>query len=289
MNAYKKLIILFTLLFSLTFSGCFHGDIGITVNEDGSVHNKYRFTGNGFMQREINGLRKEFASKGEVKEIAQGDTRGFEVDFDYPDIESMAKDKGSFAIAYKGKNLGVAKKSGWFFDDYRFDFLMKGDGSSRNMGGMDADISLLLTMTFPEAAKNHNADMVTPDGKILTWNLLTSVITGQDQFMKADFRIYHKDHIILTACVAFILIILAVFLFVKAKSASQSAENSGEGESVETKGFTVPLVSKALVIIALLIGIFALYSFKSEPTFTEADSIAYVAGQETDKASEDKK
>ncbi|MBO6305649.1 MAG: hypothetical protein J6M62_11345 [Selenomonadaceae bacterium] len=287
MNAYKKLLILFTMLLSLTFSGCFHGDIGITINEDGSVHNKYRFTGNGFMQREINGLRKQFVSKGEIKEIAQGDTRGFEVEYDYPDIESMAKDKDSLANAHKGKNLGVAKKSGWFFDDYRFDFLMEGDG--RDTGGMDADISLLLTMTFPEAAKNHNADMVTPDGKILTWNLLTSIITGQDKSMKADFRIYHKDHIILTGCIAFILILLAILLFVKARSASQSAENSGEGESAETKGFAVPLISKALVIIALLIGIFALYSFKSEATFTEADSIAYVAGQETDKASEDKK
>ena len=275
------------MLLSLTFSGCFHGDIGITINEDGSVHNKYRFTGNGFMQREINGLRKQFVSKGEIKEIAQGDTRGFEVEYDYPDIESMAKDKDSLANAHKGKNLGVAKKSGWFFDDYRFDFLMEGDG--RDTGGMDADISLLLTMTFPEAAKNHNADMVTPDGKILTWNLLTSIITGQDKSMKADFRIYHKDHIILTGCIAFILILLAILLFVKARSASQSAENSGEGESAETKGFAVPLISKALVIIALLIGIFALYSFKSEATFTEADSIAYVAGQETDKASEDKK
>ena len=275
------------MLLSLTFSGCFHGDIGLTINEDGSVHNKYRFTGNGFMQGEINKLKKQFASKGEIKEIAQGDTRGFEVEYDYPDIESMAKDKDSLANAHKGKNLGVAKKSGWFFDDYRFDFLMEGDG--RDTGGMDADISLLLTMTFPEAAKNHNADMVTPDGKILTWNLLTSIITGQDQFMKADFRIYHKDHIILTACVAFILILLAILLFVKARSASQSVENSGEGESVQTKGFTVPLISKALVIIALLIGIFALYSFKSEATFTEADSISYVAGQETDKASEDKK
>ena len=282
------------MLLSLALSGCFHGNMEMTINEDGSVHNKHRYTGNPFLLKKINinELRDIYAPLGDIKEIVQGDTRGFEVEFDYPDIESMAKDKEiGIAKAYKGKNLGVAKKSGWFFDDYRFDFLMKGKG--RRNDGLDglsgADVSYMLTINFPEAAKNHNADMVTPDGKTLTWNLLTHIITGQDQFMKADFRIYHKDHIILTACVAFILILLAILLFVKARSASQAAENSGEGESVETKGFAVPLISKALVIIALLIGIFALYSFKSEATFTEADSIAYVAGQETDKASEDKK
>lgn len=283
MHIYKKLLILLAMLFSLILSGCFHGDIGLTVNEDGSVHNRYRFTGNGFMQGTINQLRNQFGSKGEIREIGQGETRGFEVEYDYPDIESMAKDKDSFANAHKGGNLGIAKKSGWFFDDYRFDFLLEGNG--RNTGGANADVSLMFTMSFPEAAKNHNADIASQDGRILTWNLLAAITTGQDKSMKADFRIYHKNHIIMTACVAIVLILLAILLFVKSRSANEDSEQSVEGES---KTLAVPSISKIFVIIAVLIGIFALYSFKSEATFTEADSIAYTIGQEQDSAPAEK-
>lgn len=283
MNVYKILLLLLAMLFSLTLSGCFHGDIGLTVNENGSVHNRYRFTGNSFMQGTINQLRNQFGSKGEIKEIGQGETRGFEVEYDYPDIESMAKDKDSFANAHKGKNLGVAKKSGWFFDDYRFDFLLEGDG--KNTGGANADVSLMLTMSFPEAAKNHNADVASQDGRVLMWNLLAAITAGQDKFMKADFRIYHKDHIMLTTCAAIVLILLAILLFVKSRSANKNSEHAVEGES---NAFVIPLISKVFVIIALLIGIFALYSFKSEATFTEADSIAYTIGQEQDSAPAEK-
>ncbi len=216
MFSWKICKIFLVSVICLACAGCFQAESNLKITDSGEVTMRNKFLGAPYIagiieQTKNNLLKNNPAAK--IQPVSEGGFSGYEVEIFYPDIEKFAANEIEMYQARPGKCTGVQISSGWFYDSCSFDLLFGGntiDAPSREVALLTESIISQFKFDFavelPYAADSTNADLMSNDGKILTWNLAPALINGQDKSIKLNFKIYHKVRIAATFFLALILI-----------------------------------------------------------------------------------
>ena len=267
----KKIFIGVLSLICLTCAGCFQANFDMIITTDGAVIQHSKFIGNALVIRQI----EEWKSNNEklnpnvkANALVEGDMRGYEFTNNYPDIESFAKAAGDLHKANVGKNKGISKRKGWFFDTYDFDFYWATPPASVSpeaefitqtaFNGVEFEFSIQL----PYSAESHNADTFDSDGKFLKWNLAPVLIHGGEKFMQARFKIWHRDKVALTVIVELLLLAATMFFFIKART-----------EDLETVSKDLRFKRNVFAGLFVVLLIISTYLILAPVTFTNADIV----------------
>ena len=130
---------------------------------------------------------------------------------------------------------------------------------------MLSQVTFDLVIELPYSADNHNADKFDAANKILTWNLAATMIGGGEKHMHAQFKIWHREKIFLTALVELLLLAATIFFFVKARS--KDLELAAKDLRFKRNVFAGLFVALAII---------SAYMLLAPITFTDADIISAV-------------
>ena len=271
---------LFLLLVTVFTAGCFKGEANLTIRADGSAALKTRLLGTDFLKEaivEATNEMKKIDSSAVVKEISEGDKTGFEITSEYPDMKTLAEKGGDLFTRRDGEAAGVQQKKTWFCDAYALDLYAgpseKGDGADSDdpaaqamMKGFLDQIHYEFCLTLPEAPEKHNADRTEDGGKTLRWDLSPTLAAGGDKHIRAEFRLWNKPHIALTAAVAIGFLALAVLFFIL-------RQKSAAGE----RGMKL-ILAIVFAVLALAVLAFSAWQLTAASGFAAEDSLspAYV-------------
>lgn len=257
----------------LTCTGCFQADFDLIITNEGAVIQHSKFIGNPLVIRQIEDWKtnnEKLNPNVKANALIEGDLRGYEFTNNYPDVESFAKSAGNLHKANVGKNKGVSRRKGWFFDTYDFDFYWTNPPlnippeaefmTQTAFNGVEFDFSIQL----PYSADSHNADKVESDGKFLKWNLAPVLIHGGEKFMQARFKIWHRDKVLLTVIVELMLLAATIFFFIKARA-----------ENLETVGKDLRLKRNVFAGLSVALAMVSAYLILAPVTFTVADIIKF--------------
>ena len=127
------------LLAALLSAGCFKGQANLAVHEDGSCTFKSTLLGADFIRQAIDENKDELLKNdpnAKIREITEGDKKGFEVISEFPDMKTLAEKGGKLFARQDGKCLGIMEKKTWFYDAYSFDLWV---GSSQEEPTAEVD------------------------------------------------------------------------------------------------------------------------------------------------------
>ena len=200
----------------ISCAGCFQADSNLKISDVGEVTLRNKFLGvpyiAGIIEDTKNNLLKNNPNA-KVKTVAEGGYSGYEVEIFYPNMESFAANNFEIYQARPGKCTGVQISDGWFYNSYSFDLLFEARQNDYSSAGAAvfaqsilAQIKFDFSVELPYAAESSNADFMSNDGKILTWNVAPALINGQDKFIKLNFKIYNKLRIAATFFLALIIV-----------------------------------------------------------------------------------
>ena len=165
-----------------------------------------------------------------IKPVTEGNLTGYVVEINYENLEQFKADNAQLYNAVPGKAQGIQKFDGWFYDDYTFDLVFDAkefrdneeyDMATKAMAqAMLSNVKIDFVLNLPYAADENNADSVTNEGHTLTWYVAPNLISGQDKYVKANFKVYHLGEIIVTV-VVLILVSGIIFNLVQTKNYEQ--------------------------------------------------------------------
>lgn len=264
-------IFLFTLiLLCVMCAGCFQGNTNLIITDDGKVFLRNKFIGVPLVAEQIESFKNNFAQNpdAEISPVVENNMSGYEIRVNWPNVKSFASENFSLFAAHKDKCAGIQQRTGWFFDAYKFDLMSTGEQSlspseAAAVQSVLSQVSYDLTIELPHAAENHNADRFDAAQKILTWNLATSLLSGQDKHLRVEFKLWHRGKIFLTALVELLLLAAGIFFHVKRKSAA--SDGIAAGLTFKRNIFAGLFVALALV---------SAYMIFAPVTFTPADTIS---------------
>lgn len=270
----KKIFLAVMILFCLTCAGCLQGGSNLIITSDGEVFMRNRLIGVPLIAEHIESFRQSFEhrSDAEISPVAENNMSGYEVRVHYPSIEAFAAEGNPMYLTQKGKCKGIQRKRGWFFDAYNFDLVSTGEkrlspSESATVQSMLSQVSFDLVIELPYAADNHNADKSDAANKILTWNMAPVLIGAlTDKYMHAQFKIWHREKIFLTALIELLLLAATIFFSIKARS--KKLELAAKDLTFKRNVFAG--LFGALAIIAA-------YMLFAPIIFTDADIISAVA------------
>ena len=251
----KKILIVALSLIGLICAGCFKAEFDLTVTATGAVNRHWKIMGTAPFARQIEEIKsanERLYSDLTVKPIAEGDMLGYEFALTYPDIETFARSPGEMYSAHAGKNRGISRRKGWFFDEYDFDFYAEYSRASLPpeaefiTQSAFNDVAYDVTIRLPHRVEAHNADTVTGDGRYLSWNLAPILIHGGERHMNARFKLWHADKAALTAIIELMLLAATIFFFRKART----EESEGVAKDLRFKRNVFAGLSVALAIVA---------------------------------------
>lgn len=211
----------------LTCAGCFQAESNLKITDGGAVTLRNKFIGVPYIagiieETKINLLKNNPDAK--VKTVAEGGYSGYEIEIFFPTMESFAANNIEIFQARPGKCSGIKISNGWFYNSYSFDLLFEGKKTDYQNAGEILAQSILAQVKFdfsvelPYAAEISNADFMSNDGKILTWNIAPALINGQNKSMQVNFKIYNTTRIAATFFLALIIIAGVIFNLIQAKS-----------------------------------------------------------------------
>lgn len=259
----------FMMFVSVICAGCFQGKSDLTIDDDGKVTLHNELIGVPLMREPIEGLKNDMERSQYVKEItpiASGNMSGYRITMQYETIQQFAAQE--ISLFRDGKGKGIQERKGWFFDAYNFDFSVEAPEQGEYLNNpfvqsMMPQISFELVINLPYAVEQTNAHNISNEGKTLKWNLSSAITSGKNISMQTQFRIWHKDKILLTVAVIILLLGGAIYF---AKKSKQSEEGSFEA----AKNTKFMQICAALAAAAISATIFMLIS---PVTFTPADII----------------
>lgn len=267
----KKFLIIVLSFFCIICAGCAKVNFDLIITSDGAVFRKWQFLGTTPFTQEIENIKinnEKLFPDLKIKTVAEGEMHGYEFSLYYPDIESFAQAKSEHYAITVGKNKGISRHKSWFFDEYDFDFFIKGSQANVPVGAtvnqaMFSEVVYDNTIRLPYPAESHNADTVLEGGKALKWDLAPVLLYGGEKHMNVRFKIWHKDKLFVTAAIELLLLAATIFFFIKARA--EEFENIGKDFRFKRNVF-------AGLFIAL--GIISAYLILMPVTFTEADIIS---------------
>ena len=279
-RAWTLVSVLLLLLITVFTVGCFKGEANLTIRADGSAALKTRLLGTDLLKESIveatNEIRKKDSSA-QVKEISEDGKTGFEITSEYPDMKTLAEKGGDLFTRRDGKAAGIRQKKTWFYDAYALDLYAGSSETGNDADGDDPAAAAMMKgfldqihyefcLTLPEAPEKHNADRTEDGGKTLRWDLAPTLTAGGDKHIQAEFRLWNKPHIMLTAAVAIVSLALAILFFIL-------RQKSDAGERGKKQILAIVFAVLALVVFA-----FSAWQLTAAFGFAAEDSIspAYV-------------
>lgn len=221
----KKFLLAAMILLAVSCAGCFQGGSHLIITDNGEVYMRNKLIGTPLIAEQIEAFRKNFDKNptAEVSPVAENNMSGYEIRTHYPNVEALAAENMSLYSAHDGKCNGIQLKRGHFFDAYNFDLISSGErkfspSESAALQSMLSQVTFDLVIELPYSADSHNADKSDVANKILTWNLAASLIGGTDKHIHAQFKIWHRDNVVLTVIVALSLLAATIFFAVKARA-----------------------------------------------------------------------
>ncbi|MDN4593767.1 DUF3153 domain-containing protein [Polycladomyces subterraneus] len=203
--------VLLTMVCVMLLTGCVNATMHITVHSDGSGVYQLKLLSNPLLAEQIAPIKDRLQQKGyQVKTVNEGDQTGWVAEkhvdnvLKEPPDQNMFKDllpnQPSASLAAVSTDAvpqsGSSGQPAFHFDPGFFTLKFRVDThvdlrSMKDLGGtflgdsLGDLLHLRLMLTLPIAPDHHNANNVTDDGKILTWDLKP----GQDNpiFMEAEF------------------------------------------------------------------------------------------------------
>lgn len=222
----KILKIFLVLAMCLTCTGCFQAESDIRITDTGEVTLRNKFVGVSYIAGIIEKSKESLLKSNpdaKVKSVNEGNYYGYEVEIFYPDMEKFAANNIEMYQARPGKCTGVQISKGWFYDSCTFDLLFEGrevdhsDLAESMAQAFLAQIKFDFSVVIPYAADNSNADFMSNDGKILTWNIAPALINGQDKSIKLNFKIYNRVRIAATFFLVLLIIAGVIYNLNQAK------------------------------------------------------------------------
>ena len=221
----KKFLLAAIVLLCVTCAGCFQGNSTLVVTDDGKFFLRNKFIGVPLLAEQIESLKNSFEHNpnADISPVTENNMSGYEIRVQYPDVESFTAEKISLFSAHEGKCAGIRQRTGWFFDAYNFDLLSSGDQSfspsqAAAVQSVLSQVTFDLTIELPYSAESHNADKFDAAQKVLTWNLAPSLLSDTDRHIRAEFKLWHRDKIFLTALVEILLLAATIFFTVKSRA-----------------------------------------------------------------------
>lgn len=219
----------------LTCAGCFQAESNLKINDSGAVTMRNKFLGvpyiAGIIEETKNNLLKNNPDA-KIKSVTEGGYSGYEIEIFYPTMEKFAANNFEMFQARPGKCTGIQISNGWFYNSYIFDLLFEGrktDYQSTAIAqSIFAQIKFDFSVELPYAAEISNADFMSNDGKILTWNIAPALINGHNKSMQVNFRIYNTTRIAATFFIALIIIAGVIFNLSQAKIREKGKEQREE-------------------------------------------------------------
>lgn len=250
----------------LLASGCAKVAQSVTVNEDGSFDTVQTVVGQEGVKNDITKMFTEMQAN-DMRPIHDAETgwNGYEAGFHDENLAAFLQRTPSFQKIDK-KKYDVKMETGWLYDAYVFHaYFPEGKESmpaSRDYNPNDPNrFRYGFTLNLPYASEKNNADTISEDGKVLYWDLASAVSRqGGDANIHAEFRLWHWQHIGITALVA------AVLAFLGFRGWRRSKMNTTD--SVNQKNIAL------LCGGALLIGLgWCGYSVTHFPVLTETNAV----------------
>lgn len=274
-NISVKLFAILLMTMSIFCAGCFQVESDLTIDDDGKITFKNEVMGVSVMSEPIEAFKNEL-ERGhyvtDITPIASGNMSGYRIITKYDNMEQLAaQDLEIFNRT--NKNKGIQQRKGWFFDAYNFDLLSDAPDDAEEYldnpiaQSMMPQVKFNLVINLPYAVETTNAQHISNDGKTLAWNLTSSVIGGKDISMQAQFRIWHKGQIAVTAIVIIALLGGAIYFFQKAKHSSEDKEDAAKN---------LKYMQICSVLAAAIISV-STYMLIAPVTFTDADIISKLA------------
>lgn len=266
----KKILLAAIILLCVNCAGCLEGGSNLIITDDGKVFVRNKLIGVPLIAEHIESFRQSFANNpnAEISPVVEKNMSGYEVRANYPSVEKFAADCSSIYAAHEGKCKGIQQHKGFFFDAYNFDLISAGKknfspSEAAAVQSMLSQVSFDLTLELPYAAENHNADKFDAAQKVLTWNLAPVLTGGGEKHMHAQFRIWHKDKIALTAAIELLLLAAMIFFFWKARSAD-----------FETVGKDLIFKRNVFAGLSVALALVAAHMIFAPVTFTDAEIIS---------------
>ena len=272
MNNSVKFFAVLLMMISIFCTGCFQGKSNLTIDSDGKVTLHNEIMGVPVMSEAIEKLKNDLERSNTVTEItpiAEGNMSGYRITTQYNSIEHFATQNLEL-FNRTNHNKGIQQRKGWFFDSYNFDFISDAPENSEEyldnplVQSMMPQIKFDLVINLPYAVEYTNAQNISNEGKTLTWNLASSITSGRNLPIKAQFKIWNKSKVILT--VALILICLGGMIYF-----FQKAKNSSEDKKDASKNLWYMQICAGLAAAIISASIFILIN---PVIFTDADIIS---------------
>ena len=269
----KRIFLAAMILLCVTCAGCMQGGSNLIITSDGEVFMRNKLIGVPLIAEHIESFRKSFENKpnAEISPVAENNMSGYEVRIHYPSIEAFAAEGNPLYRTHDGKCKGIQLKRGWFFDTYNFDLISAGEkkfspSEAAAVQSMLTQVTFDLVIELPYSADNHNADKSDAANKILTWHLAPVLIGAlADKHMHAQFKIWHREKIFLTALIELLLAAATIFFFFKARS--KDLELAAKDLRFKRNVFAGLFVALAII---------SAYMLLAPITFTDADIISAV-------------
>ena len=271
-NFVKIFALMIITSLSIFCAGCFQGESNLMIDEDGKVTLKTELLGVPVMQDVIEGFKNDM-ERGHfvtgIEPIANGNLSGYRVTTQYANIEQFAAQNIEL-FSSSAKSKGIQQRKGWFFDAYNFDFIATAHENSEEyldnpiVQSMMPQIKFDMVINLPYAAEKNNAHNVSNEGKTLSWNLTSSITSGKDVSMQAQFKIWHKGKVAVTIAAIILLLGGAIYFFQKVKNYSED-----EGEAAKNNFYMKICAGLAAALISA-----ATFMLIDPVTFTDADTIS---------------
>ena len=269
----NKILLAVMIFICITCAGCLQGGSNLVITSGGEVFMRNKLIGVPMIADSIENFHQSFEKhpNAEISPVVENNMSGYEVRVHYPSLEAFAAEGNPLYTTRAGKCKGIQLKRSWFFDTYSFDLISTGErkfspSEAAAVQSMLSQVLFDLVIELPYSADNHNADKFDAEQKILTWHLAPVLIGSlADKHMHVQFKIWHREKILLTIAIELLLIAATIFFAVKARS--EESESLGKDLTFKRNVFG------GLFIVLAIISAYMLFS---TVTFTDADIISPV-------------
>lgn len=237
----KVLLITVCILYCVMITGCGKLSSDITFHENGTVSTK--------MEVAIDDDARQFPGANVDKNVAElkqtfskakitDQRNGFVAEKEYSSIEEYVLSEPELLNPSEDYG-GVRYRKGYFFDTYSIDSVFNGNKEIdtewyRNINFNNSyEVALYsalknsvnsaqatFSISLPSPADSHNASVSGSNNTTITWDLKPAILEGKDVPIKANFRLYHQNHIdllmnVIVICISISVIAILLKLFKK--------------------------------------------------------------------------
>lgn len=257
------------LAICIVISGCVNINLMYTVDKDGTITQDVT-TESAYpsMKNMLREAEKEQKSNGaEVTDTANG----FKSTEKYASMANFIQTGKSLANLNSGGD-GIRQRSSFLYDYYTMDIVVQGDGNITKPSGSEAVDSMTqalvdstkvdFSLQLPHKPDSDNADSVSNNGTLLTWDLRNALFYGRKAKIQTAFKIYHENNLIMLVLAGGFLFVLGVGFIITGGTQTNISQR--------TSHFSVGIICLLIFFAGVAT---VMYCFSHPPVLTAADRI----------------